>query len=257
MQNLREEKIMHLHRSNNTKRIIKLLAIPAICGIGLLSAGSARADTVSWADWTGATNGNPTGLATATIPTTPVTISYTGEVESLQGGYPSWTPASSYVGGTVSNAPPASGGIIQLFGGGTTTDTITFSTPVVNPVMAIWSLGQSGDQAEFDFTGSEPFTVEGGGPSAEYNGQGLTSSGNTVYGIEGNGTIQFNGTFSSLTWTNPVFENWYGFTVGIDGVASTVPLPSSLPMSCVGMASLLAWTGMKAFKRNRAQAHLA
>jgi hypothetical protein len=38
----------------------------------------------------------------------------------------------------------------------------------VNPVMAIWSLGQSGINANFTFTPSEPFTIESGGPSAEY-----------------------------------------------------------------------------------------
>ena len=96
-------------------------------------------------------------------------------------------------------------------------DTITFSKPVVNPVMAIWSLGAPGTTASFNFTASEPFTIESGGPSAEFGGSAIfVCSGNSlaVCGTEGNGTIQFQGTFSTISWTNPAFENYYGFALG-------------------------------------------
>jgi hypothetical protein len=236
--------------------LIKLLALPALCCLGLLSP--AQADTVFWTNWTASTPGNTAGTASGNIPSTPVTVSYTGEINSLQANYPSWTPSSSYVGGTVSNAPPQSGGIIQITGGTSNVNTVTFSTPVTNPVMAIWSLGQGGDTAEFDFTQDEPFSIQAGGLSAEYNGQTITSSGSTVFGAEGNGTIQFIGTFSSLSWTNPVAEYWYGFTVGIGAVAcphkppAAVPLPASLPASAIGMACLLAWKTKKSLARSRA-----
>jgi hypothetical protein len=223
---------MRLHRSiGGKRRIAGFVGTLAVCALGLLTARPAHADTVSWANWSNSyTAGNTTGAASASIASTPVTISYTGEVESVVANYPSWAPASSYVGGTVGNAPPQSGGIVQLFGGsyGTGTDTITFSRPVTDPVMAIWSLGQNGDTAEFDFTSNEPFTIQAGGPSNEYGGGTITQIGNNVYGAEGNGTIQFDGTYSSISWTTPVFENWYGFTAGIEGVADSVPLPTPL-----------------------------
>ncbi len=80
---------------------------------------------------------------TGSIASPALTVSYSGEIESLQLDYPSWNPASSYVGGNISNAPLPSGNIVQLFGGnGSVTDTVTFSSRVVDPVMAIWSLGQ-------------------------------------------------------------------------------------------------------------------
>ena len=38
-------------------------------------------------------------------------------------------------------------------------------------------------------------------------------------GVEGNGLIHFPGTYSSISWTNPVFEDYYAFTVGaLEGV---------------------------------------
>ncbi len=66
-------------------------------------------------------------------------------------GYPQWLPSTSYTGGTggdVSNAPPL-GYYIGISGGrGMRTETITFSKPVVDPVLAIWSLGTTNTLAE-------------------------------------------------------------------------------------------------------------
>jgi hypothetical protein len=213
------------------KPITGLMASAAFAG--LVAASPAGAGTIDWTTWTGATTSPTAGTATGSAGS--VGISYTGEVESLVANYPSWGPSGTFNGGTVSNAPPASGGAIQLFGDTGATDTITFSHPVTDPVLAIWSLGSGGNTASFVFTESEPFTIEAGGPSAEYGGGTITSSGETVFGAEGNGTIQFNGTFSSITWTNPSFEDWYGFTVG---VAGGVPEPAAWALMLAGFASL-------------------
>ena len=135
------------------------------------------------------------------------------------------------------------GGIIQLFGGQFgLTDTITFSQAVTNPVMAIWSLGQGGDTAEFDF--AQPYSIQAGGPSAEYGGSTIVVCiDGGVCGTEGNGTIEFLGTYTQLSWTNPVFENWYGFTVGV----AATPLPSTWTMLIAGFIALgfFAYRGTK------------
>ena len=125
---------------------------------------------------------------------------------------------------TVSDAP-TNPGIISLFGG-TATNTLTFSQPIVNPVMALLSLGNPG--LEITYTFSAPFTILSGGPSQSFGGSSVFQvASNEVGGTEGNGTIQFTGTFTSLSWTVGGEEFWHGFTIGIAGVA-TVPEPSSL-----------------------------
>jgi len=199
----------------------------------------ALADTISWTTWASATTGNP-GSANGTIGT--VSVSYNGQVTYFYTNYPSWMPTSTYAGGTVGNAPSPDN-IIGLTGGtNTDTETVTFSQPVVDPVMAIWSLGNPGTAAEFVFTPSEPFTIEAGGPSNEYGGTSIYTGGtcpaDTVCGAEGNGTIQFSGTFTTLTWTNPVYENWYGFDLGIAGVATTTPEPGGVLLIATGLLGL-------------------
>jgi PEP-CTERM motif len=214
----------------------------AVVALALFAgAQHASAVTIYWADWTQAFQGETTGTASATItvPGDTVTVSYTGQVTgntNVAGTYPSWGPASTFSGGTVGN-PPDFLDIIALTGGTSTgTNTITFSTPVVNPVMAFWSLGQGGETIQYIF-GDEEFNVESGGPSAEFGGQSITEEpGNIVQGIEGNGTVQFIGTFSKIDWTVPNFENWHGFTLGIAGEAGpSVPEPGTLVLLAIAL----------------------
>jgi len=84
---------------------------------------------------------------------------------------------------------------------------------------------------------STPIFVSGG-PSNEYGGSAISVIGDTVYGVEGNGTVQFKGTFTSISWTNPVYENWYGFDVGVAGVAAAVPEPETYALMLAGLAAV-------------------
>lgn len=207
----------------------------------LLLAGTlqpAFGATVSWTDWTTATSGNP-GSASGTIALPgfgSFSVSYTGEIgpnAQTSGGINYWIPATPYISAAVENAPPTSD-IIRLTGGNATVNTITFSAPVVNPVMAILSLGQAGRAVSYNF--NAPFDVLSFGPG--YWGAGTLTElpGNVLQGVEGHGTIQFLGTYSSISWTTPTSEFWHGFTVG---TASVVPLPGAVYLLGSGLLALI------------------
>ena len=209
----------------------------ALVAASLAASGLAQAATIDWNTWTSTTAG--------AIASTPVSVAFSGETYSgWYASYPSWNPGTTWADGSVvANGPAGDNGIIRLVGGGgddAIVDTVTFSQAVVNPVFAIWSLGQGGDTASFNFDATP--TLVAGGPSAEYGGSsiwvGTGADCNNVYGTEGNGTVEFIGTFTSISWTNPGAENWYGFNVGIAGVAAAVPEPGSVGLLLAGLTLL-------------------
>jgi hypothetical protein len=203
-----------------------------------LSASAASAATVPWTTWDSISSGTAG----------PITVAFNGPANDIIHGYPSYGPAGTFADGViVSNGPSSSNNILQLVGGNSTTQTLTFSQAVVNPVFAIWSLGQARGPAAFVFDQTPTFVA--GGPSNEYGGQAISVVGNAVVGVEGNGTVEFLGTFSQLTWTNPLYENWYGFDVGFQSVAA-VPEPSTWAMLMLGFAGL----GVMAYRRKNTMA---
>ena len=210
----------------------------------LAMSGLANAATIDWNTWSSNSAGS---ISTASGP---ISVTFSGEMSGQYANYPSWGPSATFADGTiVANGPVASNGIVRLVGGfglgEATVDVITFSKPVVNPVFSIWSLGQGGNTASFHFLDATPLFVAGG-PSAEYGGSEIEVYGNDVFGTEGNGTVTFVGTFTSISWQNPVAEDWYGFNVGVQGAPSAVPEPGSMGMLLAG----LTLTGLAARRRS-------
>ena len=212
----------------------KSYLLGAVCALSLAFPLSLQASTV-WTDWMTATLGDSsTGSASGTLGG--VTISYTGEVTgSYIGGGPSsyWQPESSFMGGVVDTSPLAAGDII-LTGATDVTGTISFSAPVVDPVIAIWSLGSS----EIDsFTFAETPTLVAGGPQITFGGQSITVSGNTVTGQEGYGVVLFEGLFNSINFTSTAeYLGYYGFTVGS---VQAVPIPAAVWLFGSGLLGLI------------------
>jgi hypothetical protein len=223
---------------------MKVLTRVATMTLVLMAADSAaRADQIYWNTWASNSAGS------MLVGSTPVTVAFsTSNFHADIANYPSWGPSTTFADGTiVNNAPTPSNGIMQLTGGNANSNTVTFSTPVTNPVMAIWSLGNGGQLAEFNFVNATPLFVSGG-PSNEYGGSAISVLGNSVTGIEGNGTVRFLGTYSSLSWTNLDFENWYGFNVGAAGNSSqAVPEPSTALIMLTGVLSCF---GARALRRS-------
>lgn len=202
-------------------------ALSAAC----LPAGAQTA----WTDWTTFTAGAP-GSAAGTLGG--IAVNYTGAVLGntlVNGSFaPFWAPIGSFVGGTITASPATVGDIITLTVS-PNTSTISFAAPVTNPVFAIWSLGQPGLAASFTFNATPTFQV--GGPNVSFGGRSITVAGNTVSGNEGNGVVQFDGTFSSISFTSTA-ENYYGFTIGTNPTVNAIPEPETWAMLAIGLAAI-------------------
>jgi len=197
---------------------------------------AAFADTVSWAVWNACT---PTsGTVTGTVGG--VGVTYAGEIsfcrQSGVGNFNYFIPTSTYTSATVSNAP-TDGGMIAI-SGTTANHTFTFASPVTNLVLSEVSLGQPSVPVIYNF--DAPFSILSCGPNGVFGGGCITQSGNSMIGREGDGTIEFNGTLSSLSFTVTGGEFWNGFTIGTVGGSAPgpVPEPSTLVLLGTGLAGL-------------------
>jgi hypothetical protein len=237
----------------------------AICCLVTLAAGVdlAKADTIAttpvyWADWTAmtvGTNGSVSG--TLMTPGGSVGVTYTGDVLSYTqlnnspGPY-IWdepyaagevgSPHSHPYTGSGYSAPSENDVIALQKDPSLGYNTITFSKAVLNPIMAIVSMGAPGSELTWTF-GAESFTVlsEGIGhwkvlDSDLWKDPVAT---NVLKGREGNGVIQFWGEFTSIDWTvlPSGGEIYSGFTLG-----AVVPTPSSfaalIGMGLVGLVGV-------------------
>ena len=206
---------------------LRMACAVAGASAALLISPAAQAATVVWTQWASNTAGTMGD----------VDVTYSGEEEGLifPGSIPSfegYIPNSSFLGGPVGNVPTNANGALKLIGGlgeDATTNTITFSEALINPVFLIWNLGQVGKSARFDFLESPSISIVAGGPTTQYGGGALTLSGFNAVGMAGNGVLQFSGAVTSISWKNPVATNYYAFTVG-----NVVPEPGTWALMICG-----------------------
>ena len=202
-----------------------------VCGMAaamLAVAMPASAIEIKWADWDSATTGQVDGTAVSLGETISVTYSGSYAFAQTGSGTDYFNPSVPYTdNAVVDNRPPAAE-MVALSGGDTAlTHTVSFSEPVVDPVMAIVSLGQPGVTITYNF-GDEVFDILSSGtgywggaePDSLFQ---ITPS--ILTGTEGHGVIQFSGTYSEITWTVPTYEYWHGFTLGFELLESQAPVP--------------------------------
>jgi hypothetical protein len=206
-----------------------------LLAVSVMSSVSALADDYTYVNWSSATlSGSSPGSAsgTMTVGSQNITVNYTGDVaystqinNSGNNYYSGWP--SVYTNAVVSNSP-TNVDVITLQENPAFTDTLTFSTPLLNPILDIVSLGNGGEPVGYNFSATPVILSQGyaywGGCSSC-----LTVSGNTLYGTEGSGVVEFVGSYSSITWTTSGNEYWNGFTVGVAGLGSTAtPEPGTV-----------------------------
>ena len=206
----------------------------ALAAFLALAAQGASAATVSWADWTSDTASTVSG--TVTVDGSPVTVTYSGTqylFDQLNGaGTNYWQPNSPYLSATVSNGP-GTPDIVGLNDAGTSV--ITFSAPVVNPLIALVSW--NGANVTFGGgTDTQAYDINYLSSGCGYWGCGSYASptANSFVGSgELHGVIELVGTYSSISFTDTTGEDWHGLTVG--AFASSVPEPGELGMMALGL----------------------
>jgi hypothetical protein len=220
------------------------LAILAILAMFLIAI-PVQADTIYWTNWTSVTTGQ-LGSASGTIalPTGDVNVTYSGDVYDTNPNIlGNWNPPATFEAPPiVTNAPPGITNIAMLGGQPDTYYSFSFDKPVVNPVLAIMSLGSPSIKASMEFTA--PFSIlnTGGGLSLYNENGSFSQTGNTLFGSGANGIIQFQGTYSSIQWKSPVQESWSMVTVG-----APVPLPPTVLLLGSGLLGLVGW---RRFRKN-------
>ncbi|HVP53515.1 MAG TPA: PEP-CTERM sorting domain-containing protein [Candidatus Eisenbacteria bacterium] len=142
-------------------------------------------------------------------------------------------------------SPPDTVDMIALVGN-SNMHTLTFSTPVTNPVLAIISLGQPSVHTTYYF--DHPFTILTSGGGWWGGGSLATVTGNGLQGTEGDGLVEFVGTYSEISWTGAIPEAWNGFNVGSFASSSTIPEPASMVLLGTG---LLGIAGVMRSKRSK------
>lgn len=238
---------------------MRTVLIAGMMSLFLAAGNTSEAAMYSYVDWQAASPGAGTVAGVITIGSSTVNADFTATLadgspgsflfaQTSGGGRNYWNALTPYISAQVENIPPTSD-MVALVGGQNQIYTLTLSEPIKDPIMSFVSLGRIDLPTTYEF--DSPFTIVSQGKG--YWGGSATAlqqlSGNVLQGREGYGTIQFLGTFSTVSWVVPTPESWHGFTFGIRTTEaielSHLPEPASLTLLLLGAA------GFAGFKRVR------
>ena len=204
----------------------------------LIASGVSHAAVITWTDWISGSGTTVTGTIGG------VGVTYTGAYEFLQTGtgINYWTENGNpapYTGNSVIDNAPTSAEMIAL--NLATTHTLTFSSTLFNPIMAIVSQGRPGVAVTYDFDTDFRLLSNGVGYWSFANGAipaaySIDSSLNTLTGSESHGAIQFNGAINSFSWTTAPGEDWHGITIGVVNASA----PSMVGLLSLGLCLIFA-----------------
>ncbi len=202
------------------------------CALAVLGCNPSAHAAPVITDWTSYSLGT-TGSASGTLGG--INVSFSGDVADFQPNHGTVFNNAVYGGQTVYTPSLGVSDAIGTWGTPGVTNTITFSSAVVNPILWINSLGRGGGWPTSyiqTWTFDSAFSLLSSWyvPVAEgANPYQMTQSGNSLIGQEGHGAIQFTGTYTSISWTSNTFEQSAYFQVGYDTANGGGPAPASVP----------------------------
>lgn len=211
--------------------------LAAIIGVVFIAPAQAiPLDTASWTHWTSAANGNFVQGSNT------INVTYTGSVFGVEYGSYIYNVPASFTSADVTNTPETNGTLLMT-GGTNGINGFHFSQAVVDPIISLFSVGQSGVPVTFNFLNDPILSIVSQG-AGNWGGGLLTQNGNSITGWEGNGLLKFTGTYTDIYFTTPDYEYFYGATVGaVDAIPATnfVPEPATYALILGGLG-LVGWT---------------
>jgi YD repeat-containing protein len=170
--------------------------------------------TASWVAWDATPLAGAASVASGVIHSASgdIHVDYSGEIFFGQASATTFFWNGTAFTGPLITGGPQTSDLIELIGGSTTIDRLTFSPALEDPVMGILSLGQPSVARTYVMDQEFEVIAQGVG---HFGGVLLTTrDGHTLQGNEGHGVIRFKQPVTEISWTVPAAENWHGFTVG-------------------------------------------
>ncbi len=217
----------------------KLTAFAAALLLIGSTSGHAFALPIDWTDWQSSVIEGPAYKSAQGTIGGDLDVTFTGSAWSVLtdcsgGNY--WTEPgpgpAPYTGSSLIDNGPGCDAIRLNWA---SSNTITFSEPILNPLMAIVSLGSSSIAVPYDFGEGVSFSLLSEGQGMY--GDGTYSLGDgSITGNEFHGVIQFDGWVNQISWTSTATELFHGFTFGM----APIPEPSTALLLGIGLMGLAA-----------------